>query len=59
VILLTYWAYGAENSSPEALSEMAHNVGQDLPKVSMEEQRARLAEFVKESKMWPSDGCKA
>lgn len=34
---------------------MAHNVGQDLPKVSMEEQRARLAEFVKESKMWPSD----
>eukprot|EP00892_Ulva_mutabilis_P007712 jgi/Ulvmu1/5312/UM022_0106.1 len=50
---LLNWAI--ENSSPEALGEMAKNVGQDLPQVSMEERRAQLAEFVKDSKKWPSD----
>lgn len=34
---------------------MARNVGQDLPDATMEERRARLSEFVQDSKMWPSD----
>lgn len=46
---------GAENSSPEALSEMARNVGQDLSDATLEERRARLSDFVKESNAWPSD----
>ena len=34
---------------------MARNVGQDLSGGSLEERRARLSDFVRESKAWPSD----